>query len=77
MNNATLGMENARQGAASYTFNAINSSMIQGARVMKQGQYMPRLEQECLTAAEESKQPTTGELCTICYTSELNEEPSV
>ena len=43
---------------------------------MKEGQCLPCLEPECL-AAEESKLPTSDELCTICYTSELREEPSV
>ena len=46
------------------------------AGVMKEGQCLPCLEPECL-AAEESKLPTSDELCTICYTSELKEEPSV
>ena len=46
------------------------------AGVMKEGKCLPCLEPECL-AAEESKLPTSHELCTICYTSELREEPSV
>ena len=46
------------------------------AGVTKESKCLPCLEPECL-AAEESKLPTSDELCTICYTSELKEEPSV
>ena len=37
---------------------------------------LPCLEPECMTA-EDNILPQNDELCTICYTSELKEEPSV
>ena len=46
------------------------------AGVKDETKCLPCLEPECM-AAEDNILPQNDELCTICYTSELKEEPSV